>query len=139
MSVKSWSVGGVSVAKNLVGDPHIAEIGYWVSDKYWGRGLATAALRATTAYVFSDSCPLGIERLEAYPRVDNEASIRVLERSGYTCEGRLRSHNRHRWDGRLRDVYLFSFIRDDLHKLGERRDGFELDGRAEQMREGGVP
>ena len=65
-----------------------AEIGYWVAEPYWGRGIATAALIATTALAFEQHDEL--HRLFALPFAANAASVRVLEKAGYVLEARLR-------------------------------------------------
>lgn len=64
-----------------------AEIGYWVAEPYWGRGIATAALTAATRWAFA-SFPLS--RLYAVPFARNAASCRVLEKAGYLLEGTMR-------------------------------------------------
>ena len=64
-----------------------AEIGYWIGEAYWGRGVATAALRALTAYAFE---AFELTRLYAVPFASNAASLRVLEKAGYQREGVLR-------------------------------------------------
>lgn len=58
-----------------------AEIGYFLSPSYWGRGIMTTAARATVRYV-QDSCP----DLRLWSRIDptNIGSARVLERVGLT-------------------------------------------------------
>src|ERR1043165_420336 len=53
-----------------------AEIGYWLGVEYWGRGIATAALRAVTAHAFEAHPPL--QRIFAMPYTSNPASARVL-------------------------------------------------------------
>ena len=63
-----------------------AEIGYWVAEPFWGRGLGTAALLAATAWAFS-TFPL--TRIFAVPFARNTASCRVLEKAGYALEGRM--------------------------------------------------
>jgi len=64
-----------------------AEIGYWLGEPFWGRGIATEALGAMTEYAFAhfDIC-----RLEAGVFEWNPASARVLEKNGYVLEGRAR-------------------------------------------------
>ncbi len=57
-----------------------AEIGYWLGETYWGRGIATEALVLVTAHVFDS---LNMLRLFALPFADNAGSIRVLEKAGY--------------------------------------------------------
>lgn len=64
-----------------------AEIGYWLGEAYWGRGIATEVLRAMTEYAFST---FGLHRLEAIAFEWNAASARVIEKAGYQFEGRLR-------------------------------------------------
>jgi len=64
-----------------------AEIGYWLGEPFWGRGIATEALRAVTEYAFAT---FDIIRLEAGVFDWNPASARVLEKAGYALEGRLR-------------------------------------------------
>lgn len=64
-----------------------AEIGYWVAEAHWGRGIATAALVAATALAFERHAEL--RRLFALPFAGNHASVRVLEKAGYQLEGRL--------------------------------------------------
>jgi RimJ/RimL family protein N-acetyltransferase len=64
-----------------------AEIGYWLGEAYWGRGLATEALRAVTGYAIAEH---GLTRIFALPFAHNLASVRVLEKAGYVLEARLR-------------------------------------------------
>ena len=63
-----------------------AEIGYWLGETWWGRGIATDAVRAVTDSAFRD---FDLLRIFALPFADNVASIRVLEKAGYVLEGRM--------------------------------------------------
>src|SRR4029450_4894218 len=65
-----------------------AEIGYWLGEPFWGRGIATQALRALTEWVFATT-PL--VRIYAHVFAWNPASARVLEKCGFTLDGRMRS------------------------------------------------
>lgn len=58
-----------------------------LGEAHWGRGIATAAVRAVTAHAFREH---GLRRLFAVPFAWNGASARVLEKAGYTLEGRMR-------------------------------------------------
>jgi [ribosomal protein S5]-alanine N-acetyltransferase len=60
-----------------------AVVGYWVDHEHQGRGLATAF----TAFLVQEATEIGLHRLEAGTMVDNVASQRVLERSGFTRIG----------------------------------------------------
>jgi ribosomal-protein-alanine N-acetyltransferase len=64
-----------------------AEIGYWVGEPFWGRGIATEALSAVTRYAFEHH---HLTRIFAVPFAANRASCRVLEKAGYVLEGTLR-------------------------------------------------
>ncbi len=65
-----------------------AELGYWLAEDYWGKGLATRAVRLLVDYGFTR---LGLARIEARVRTTNVPSLRVLEKNGFTREGVLRS------------------------------------------------
>lgn len=73
----------------LVHDGHRLELGYALARHAWGQGLMPEAVRAVREWVAQQP---GTYRLWAYCDVDNPASGRVLEKSGFTFEGRL-----HRW------------------------------------------
>src|SRR3954464_5424183 len=64
-----------------------AEIGYWLAEPFWGGGLASEALGATTAHAIATH---QLTRIYALPFAWNAASCRVLEKNGYVLEGRLR-------------------------------------------------
>jgi RimJ/RimL family protein N-acetyltransferase len=64
-----------------------AEIGYWLAEPFWGRGIATEALVAITDYAIATHA---LTRVYALPFAGNAASCRVLEKAGYALEGRLR-------------------------------------------------
>ena len=64
-----------------------AEIGYWLAESFWGRGIATDALIALTDYAIATH---SLTRVYALPFAWNTASCRVLEKAGYRLEARLR-------------------------------------------------
>ena len=63
------------------------EIGYWLGEDHWGRGIATEAVLALTDWAFST---LGLLRIHAMVFEANTASRRVLEKAGYRMEGLMR-------------------------------------------------
>ena len=63
-----------------------AEIGYWLGRRWWGRGIATAAVRLIVAYAFGT---LHVDRVYAEVFGNNAASVRVLEKAGFAEEYRL--------------------------------------------------
>ncbi|MCK4835061.1 MAG: GNAT family N-acetyltransferase [Candidatus Aminicenantes bacterium] len=84
-----------------------AEIGYWLGEQYWGRGIMTEALKAVTDYAFSNH---GLHRVFALPYEWNQASIRVLEKAGYEPEVRMRCSAFK--DGKLIDQFLYAYTRE---------------------------
>lgn len=64
-----------------------AEIGYWVSEEFWGQGIATEALKLTIPYAFKT---FEVERLFGCVFSVNIASQKVMEKAGFTLEGRLK-------------------------------------------------
>ena len=67
---------------------HRAQIGYVIHKPFWGRGLATAAVRQVVSHV--ETMP-AITRVWATCAIDNPASVRVLEKCGFEREGILRN------------------------------------------------
>ncbi len=66
-----------------------AEIGYMIGEAHHNRGIATAALRTWTSFIFQNT---DLRKLTASVSDQNLASIRVLEKVGYKREGLLREH-----------------------------------------------
>jgi ribosomal-protein-alanine N-acetyltransferase len=64
-----------------------AEIGYWLGEAFWGRGIVTDAVIAVTRYAIERH---HLTRVFAVPFAYNTASCRVLEKAGYVLEARLR-------------------------------------------------
>jgi ribosomal-protein-alanine N-acetyltransferase len=104
--VAGEAVGGVGIELGTDIFRRSAEIGYWLGEPFWGRGIATEVLRAMTEYAFAhfDIC-----RLHAGVFDWNPASARVLEKAGYTLEGRARLGVVK--DGRLGDRLLYALVR----------------------------
>jgi RimJ/RimL family protein N-acetyltransferase len=82
-----------------------AEIGYWLGETHWGRGICTEALRAVTQYAIQQH---GLTRVFALPFAHNVASCRVLEKAGFVLEGHLRRSAVK--NGRIEDQKLYGFI-----------------------------
>lgn len=100
------AIGGIGI--ETFADVHrlTAEVGYWVGEPFWGRGIATAALKQMTAYAFST---FPFQRLQAMVFAWNSASARVLEKAGYVLEGTMRQSIIK--DGRLGDSLLYARVR----------------------------
>jgi RimJ/RimL family protein N-acetyltransferase len=83
------------------------EIGYWVRERFRGRGYAVEAVGAIAERAFG---ALGARRLEIRMHAGNAASVRVAERAGFALEGVLRNERRH-VDGSLGDTRVYALVR----------------------------
>ena len=101
-------VGSVGLTLREADYRHSAEIGYWLGQPFWGRGIATAAVKAMTAYAFES---LGLTRLEAHIFARNHASARVLEKAGFQREGYLRKASMK--EGEELDNVLYAVLKED--------------------------
>jgi ribosomal-protein-alanine N-acetyltransferase len=82
-------VGGLTIANIRRGVAQAGSVGYWIGAPFARKGYMTAAVRALTPYSFT---ALRLHRLEAACIPDNAASIRLLEKTGFTREGYARSY-----------------------------------------------
>lgn len=103
IAVDGEAAGGIGIELHTDVERVSAEIGYWLGESVWGRGIATEALKAVTAEAFKR---FDITRLYALPFADHAASVRVLEKAGYVREGHLRRSAIK--NGRIRDQLLFA-------------------------------
>ena len=96
-------------------DEHLysAEIGYWLSEQHWGRGFMTAALGEMTDMVFADT---DLVRLYAPVFSANHASMRVLEKNGYTQEAVLQKAIYK--DGEFYNEHIFARLGADASSNG---------------------
>lgn len=113
IEVDSEAVGGVGLKLHDDVERVSAEIGYWLGERFWNRGIMTAAVRAVTAYGFEH---FSLTRVYALPFVTNVASHRVLEKAGYVREGLLRRSAIK--DGVVLDQVLFAITDHDLARAG---------------------
>jgi [ribosomal protein S5]-alanine N-acetyltransferase len=86
-----------------------AELGYWLAEPFWDRGIMTEAVCRFTAWAFEH---LEVHRIYATVFDGNDPSRRVLEKAGFECEGRLRAGVcKH---GRILDQWLYARIRNGI-------------------------
>lgn len=84
-----------------------AEIGYYVAEEYWGKGIGTSALKQTCKYIFDNT---DIIRIFAEPFAYNIGSCRILEKSGFIYEGTMRKNAVK--NGVVIDMRLYSNIKE---------------------------
>lgn len=84
-----------------------AEIGYWLGEDFWGKGIMTGLVEAFTAWAFQN---FDIMRIYASVFASNASSARVLEKAGYTFEARLK--NTIFKNGQYQDDLIYSILKD---------------------------
>ena len=113
VEVHGEAVGGIGLTLKNDVERCSAEIGYWLGEAVWGRGIATAAVQALTDYGFK---AFGLTRIFAVPFANNPASMRVLEKVGYVREGVMRRSAIK--EGVVLDQVLYAITDQDLAHLG---------------------
>jgi ribosomal-protein-alanine N-acetyltransferase len=83
-----------------------AEISYDLNYNYWNQGIMTEVVIGITKFAFEI---LGVNRCQATVVIDNIGSIKVLEKAGYVCEGKLRNYNI--LHGEIVDSFMYSIIK----------------------------
>jgi len=90
-----------------------AELGYYIAEPYWGKGIMTEAVQKICAYVFGNT---DIIRIFAEPYAYNKASCRVLEKAGFQFEGTLRQSAVK--NGQPVDMKMYAVLRTDAKLEG---------------------
>ncbi len=108
IAVQGVSAGGIGFRLHSDVERISAELGYWLAEPFWGRGITTEAVRALTGYAMRRH---GLKRVYAVPYEWNAASCRVLEKAGYVLEARMRKSAVK--DGRIVDQFLYAFVSPD--------------------------
>lgn len=106
ITVDDKAVGSIGVFRQDNIHRQTAELGYYVAEEYWGRGIMTEAVKQICKYVFDNS---DIIRIYAEPFAYNAASCRVLEKAGFQYEGTLRSNAVK--NGRVIDMRMYALLK----------------------------
>jgi [ribosomal protein S5]-alanine N-acetyltransferase len=88
------------------------EIGYFLSEEYWGRGIMTKAIKLATSYAFTK---FDIIRVYAEPFADNPGSRKVLEKAGFKCEAVFKKNVIK--NGIIKDSCIYSVLKDNFRSL----------------------
>jgi RimJ/RimL family protein N-acetyltransferase len=84
------------------------EIGYFISEEFWGKGIATKAIKVATSYAFRD---FDIVRIYAEPFADNLASRRALENAGFKHEATLKNYVIK--NGIIKDSCIYTVLKEE--------------------------
>lgn len=103
VDVGGVAIGGISIDIVSYNAPRLGEIGYWLGEDFWGRGIASQAVPAACLQGFEK---LSLARLRAVVRDSNAPSLRVLEKSGFVLESKLRRSDRRPGSAVVEMVYV---------------------------------
>ena len=109
IAVNGRAAGSISVARKDDVYEKSAELGYWLAEDYWGRGIMTEAVRQICREAFDR---FDILRIFAEPFAENLGSRRVLEKAGFVCEGTMRMGVYK--NGRVQSYCMYPLLREEL-------------------------
>lgn len=104
-------IGGITLGNIRYGVAQTGQIGYWIGERYAGKGLMLEALALIVGHAFE---VLRLHRIEAACIPDNLRSLRLLEKAGFQREGLLRSYLR--INGMWQDHYLYALVAGDVRR-----------------------
>ena len=108
ITVDNMVVGSIGIFRQGNIHRQTAELGYYIAEEYWGKGIMTEAVKQICEYVFAKS---DIIRIYAEPFAYNIASCRVLEKVGFQYEGTLRSNAVK--NGKVIDMEMYSLLKEE--------------------------
>ena len=109
ITVDGVCVGSVTVTVGEDIYRRSGELGYFLGEPFWGKGIMTWAAREICREAFEK---LDIVRIHAEPMAYNIGSRRVLEKAGFTLEGTLRQSVYKR--GQMFDSYIYSLLKEEM-------------------------
>ena len=110
MCVDGDLAGQVNIGPILRGPLCSGDIGYWIDEKYAGRGLMPQAVAMATLHALGEG---RLHRVAAVVRPENAASLRVVEKVGFRREGDFKNYLD--IDGGWRDHVAFAVTAEDNH------------------------
>lgn len=109
ITVNGKVIGSIGAFRQTNIHNKTAELGYYIAEEYWGKGIMTEAVKQLCDYVFSHN---DIIRIYAEPFSYNIGSCRVLEKAGFQYEGTLRSNALK--NGNVLDMKMYSKLKTEL-------------------------
>ena len=109
ITVDNMVIGSIGIFRQGNIHRQTAELGYYIAEEYWGKGIMTEAVKQICEYVFAKS---DIIRIYAEPFAYNIASCRVLEKVGFQYEGTVRSNAVK--NGKVIDMEMYSLLKAEI-------------------------
>ena len=107
IAIEDRAVGSIGVFRKDNIHIRTGEMGYYLAEAFWGRGIGTSAVRQMCDYIFQNT---DIIRIFAEPFAYNAASCRVLEKAGFQYEGTLRKNAVK--NGVVLDMRMYSIVKE---------------------------
>lgn len=108
ITIDDKAIGSIGAFRQNNIHKQTAELGYYIGEDYWGKGIMTEAVKQICEFVFSKS---DIIRIYAEPFAYNTASCRALEKAGFQYEGTLRKNAVK--NGKVLDMKMYSLLREE--------------------------
>ena len=108
ITVDDMVIGSIGIFRQGNIHRQTAELGYYIAEEYWGKGIMAEAVKQICEYVFGNS---DIIRIYAEPFAYNIASCRVLEKAGFQYEGTLRSNAVK--NSKVIDMKMYSLLKEE--------------------------
>lgn len=105
IAVDGVAVGGIGLKLQTDVERCSAELGYWLGEPFWGKGIMTDAVKGVTVWAIEQ---FDLTRVFAVSFAWNTASCRVLEKAGFMHEGIMRRSAIK--DGQVLDQHLYAFV-----------------------------
>lgn len=106
ITVRGRAVGSIGAFRQQNIHRYTAEMGYYLAEPFWGKGIGTWAVGEMCRQLFAAT---DIMRIFAEPFAHNRASCRILEKNGFVLEGTLRCNAVK--NGRIVDMQMYSLIK----------------------------
>ena len=99
-------IGFTKIAESVEG--YVVDLGYFMSEKYWNKGIMTEAVKALAKYAFTI---LNVAKIESSCYEENRASEMVMKNVGMIKEGHIRKHSEH--NGQLKDRVVYGLLKSE--------------------------
>jgi RimJ/RimL family protein N-acetyltransferase len=102
-------IGAIGIEPSRDINRYAGELGYWLAEPFWGKGIVTSAVKVFIKYVFEN---YELIKIFAYVFSSNPASGRVLEKAGFKLEGNLR--NQIFKNGKFANQLVYGILREEV-------------------------
>ena len=103
-------IGSIGAILNQDVNRFTAEIGYWIGEPFWNKGITTKAVKTFCNYIFTEH---SFNHLTASIFAGNDASMQVVKKAGFKLEGILRKNVFK--ENKFLDQYIYGLLKEDLH------------------------